>query len=218
VGALLLLVLAASPWWVPPTLSRLAFFRVRRVEVRGTRYIPPSDILDLLAVDTTASVWDPAEPLEARVRAHREVRAVRVRRRLPGTLVVTVVERAPIALVPAADGFRVYDAEGHALPIDLARTPVDAPILSLRDSSLLAFLGRLRGELPELYQRVSELRRVGREEVVVRLDSVPVRARPDLEPARLYEVIPVERDLARRGQRVEEIDLRFRDQVIARVQ
>jgi cell division protein FtsQ len=40
----------------------------------------------------------------------------------------------------------------------------------------------------------------------------------DLSAARLADLLPVERDLERRRARVAEIDLRFRDQVIARLQ
>jgi len=40
----------------------------------------------------------------------------------------------------------------------------------------------------------------------------------DVTPERLAEIFPVEADLARRQARVAELDLRFRDQVIARLQ
>ena len=40
----------------------------------------------------------------------------------------------------------------------------------------------------------------------------------DVTPARLLDLEPVQQDLARRRARVAEIDLRFRDQVIARLQ
>jgi len=44
-----------------------------------------------------------------------------------------------------------------------------------------------------------------------------VRAMSDVTPARLRDVEPVEQDLAMRRMRVAELDLRFRDQVIARL-
>jgi len=44
-----------------------------------------------------------------------------------------------------------------------------------------------------------------------------LRASPDVSVERFADLLPVERDLARRGVRVSEIDLRFRDQVIARL-
>jgi cell division protein FtsQ len=40
----------------------------------------------------------------------------------------------------------------------------------------------------------------------------------DVTVERLAEIGPVEEDLARRGLRAVEIDLRYRDQVIARLQ
>jgi hypothetical protein len=40
----------------------------------------------------------------------------------------------------------------------------------------------------------------------------------DVSIERLAEVVPVEEDLARKQLRVAEIDLRFKDQVIARLQ
>ena len=101
----------------PRAASELAFFRVRRVEIVGTQYIPPSDILRRLNVDTTHSVWDPAAPLEERLSHHPEIRAARVRRRLPGTLVVEIVESLPVALVPTASGLRAYDDRGMLLPV-----------------------------------------------------------------------------------------------------
>ena len=170
-GALLLLL--GSPFWGPVLLRQMDFFRVRKVEIVGARYVSASELLDRLHVDTTASVWDPTSPLARRVGAHPQVRSVVVRRKLPGTLVVEITERVPIALVPTADGFRAYDARGIALPLDLARTPVDAPVLAQRDLALLHLLAIVRSELPALYQRVSEVRAAGPDELVFQLTGVP---------------------------------------------
>jgi cell division protein FtsQ len=98
-------------------------------------------VLRRMRVDTLASVWDPARPLEARVAAHPLVRSVEVDRKLPGTLVVRLVEHAPVALVPSPSGFRVYDDRGVALPIDPAVVDVDAPILGRLDTLALRLLG-----------------------------------------------------------------------------
>ncbi|HYD54361.1 MAG TPA: FtsQ-type POTRA domain-containing protein [Gemmatimonadaceae bacterium] len=213
----LVLALASSPWWAPLALGQLAYFRLRRVEVRGAYYIAPSDILRRLSVDTSASVWQPLAPLTARVSRHPGLLSARVRRALPGTLVVSVVERQPVALVAGPTGFQAFDESGVALPIDLTRVPVDAPILRQRDTTLFRLIGRMRVEAPSLYRRLGEARRQGQDEVVLRLDSTVVRATTDVSPARLLELEPVEQDLATRRVRVAELDLRFRDQVIARL-
>jgi cell division protein FtsQ len=113
-------------------------------------------------------------------------------------------------------------------------------VVAGRDTSLLRLLAELRAAAPRLFARVSEARRVvrstgsgDRDEIELAVAVAPaltgadpsgprptlvIRAMSDLSAARLADLLPVERDLERRRARVAEIDLRFRDQVIARLQ
>jgi cell division protein FtsQ len=217
VVAIIVVLALGAPFWGPLLLRQLAFFRVRKVEIIGARYVSVGDVVERLHIDTTASVWDPTAPLAARLASHPQLHRVSVRRKLPGTLVVDIDENLPVALVPTNDGLRAYDARGTLLPIDLAHTPIDAPIVSRRDVALLALLGVLRNEAPTLYDRVSEIRLAGPDEVLFEFSGIPVRAMRDVSAARLAEIEPVQEDLARRGLHAAEIDLRYRDQVIARL-
>ena len=216
IGVLLLL---ASPIWGPGMLRRLAFFRVRQVEILGARYTAPGELLERLRVDTTRSVWDPLAPLEARVRAHPQVESVWVSRRLPGTLVVRVSERHPVALVNGPGGLRAVDARGVRLPLDPSRTPVDAPVVTAapRDTMVYHLLGTMQRDAPALYAKLSSIRAIGTDEMLLQIADLPVRAMTSVTLARLGDIEPVERDLARRQLRPLEIDLRYRDQVIARL-
>lgn len=209
--------LLLAPLWAPRLMRRMAFFRVRHVEVVGARYVDARDILARMRVDTLASVWDAPGPWEARIARHPLVRDVEVDRRLPGTLVVRLVEHVPVALVATPNGFRAYDARGVPLPIDPTAAAVDAPILSRPDSAMLRLLAAVRAQAPGLYARVSEVRRAGASELLLVLDSLPVRAPADVSLKRLADLELVENDLARRGLRPVELDLRYRDQVIARL-
>ena len=217
-AALVLPVVASSPWWTRAVAERMAFFRVRKVEIEGARYVDPAELLARLRVDTTSSVWAPVTPLERRVAEHPQLRHVRIERRLPGTLVVRVEEHLPVALAPGRGGLKAYDAVGRLLPLDPSRVTVDVPVVSAPDSAVLRLLGEVRVSDPALFARISEVRRTGRGEIVIALDRWPVRAMADLTAGRLAEISPVEDDLARRRARVAELDLRFRDQVIARLQ
>ena len=230
--AVVVAALVASPWWGPRALGRLSFFRVRKVQVEGVRYLPAQDVVNLLRVDSTASVWDDLEPYRRRVASHPQVATVEVARKLPGTLVVRVEENLPTALVPGPGGaLRAVDGRGRARPIDPSRVTVDLPVVVQRDAqgdtALLHLLAELRDDEPRLYGRIRAARRVGKEELALQLTVpdgaagggvLPVRAMADVTVARLAELYPVEQDLARRGLHVAEIDLRFRDQVIARLQ
>src|SRR5689334_15663240 len=111
-------VVGSSPWWGRAIARQLAFFRVRRVEILGVRYVPPSEVLARLRVDTTASVWDDPEPWRRRVAQHPQVRTVTITRKLPGTLLVRVDENVPVALISGPNGFSAYDERGTRLPLD----------------------------------------------------------------------------------------------------
>ena len=212
------IALFLAPLWSPPLLRRMRYFQVRRVEVYGTHYIQPDDILTRLHVDTTASVWDDPGPLEARVASHPEVRRVTIERKLPGTLVVRVSEKTPVAFVPAAGGLRATDADGQLLPIDPSKVAVDLPVLERLDTALVRLLADVRGANPALFDRISGARRPSPGEITFALPGLLVRADPRVTAARLADILPVEQDLARRHARVTELDLRYRDQVIARLQ
>lgn len=217
VGIVALLV-AGSPFWAPLFLRRIAYFHVRRIEIIGARYVAPGDILRRLRVDTTASVWDATEPLARRVAGDPEIARVEIHRKFPGTLVIEIAERVPVALVPANGGFRVYDARGIPLPIDPARVTVDAPVLMQRDTAVLRLLGAMQDRMPKMYAQVSTVRRVADDELVFQFPTQPVRAMKDVTLERLADIEPVEADLRHKQLRVSEIDLRYRDQIIARLQ
>ena len=216
IAAVAILLAITSPLWARPVLSRMEFFRVRRIEVRNARFTPPEEIRKRLGIDTTFSIWSDLEPLKKRVAEYKQVSGVRISRRFPSTLVVTVEEFQPVALVPAQSGLRAYDATGHGLPLDPSRTPVDLPVVERPDTALLRFLGQLQAVNRELFARVNVVRRLGRDDIELNLVTFSVRIRPDIGVERLAQISSVESELAGRQPRPREIDFRFRDQVIAR--
>ena len=216
IAAVALLFAITSPLWARPLLSRMDFFRVRRIEVRHARFTPPEEIRKRLGIDTTFSIWNDLEPLKQRVAAHKQVSGVRISRRFPSTLVVTVDEFQPVALVTARSGLQAYDATGRSLPLDPSRTPVDVPVMERPDTSLLRFLGQLQAVNRDLYARVNTVRRLGRDDIQLDLVRFSVRIRPDIGVERLAQISSVESALANRQAKPRELDFRFRDQVIAR--
>lgn len=218
IGAVGVLLLLVSPFWAPPLLTRMDFFRVRRVEVRDARFTPADDIRRRMRIDSTFSIWSDLGPLRDSVAKHPQLSEVRISRRFPSTLVVTVEEHQPVALVPGRNGLQAYDAGGRSLPLDPSRTPIDVPVVSRADTAIFRFLGQLQAAQRDIFARVNEVRREGRHELVLDLVTVSLRLRPDIGVERLSQVSSVESVLAVRKQRVRELDFRFRDQVIARFQ
>ena len=218
-AAFLGLVVAVSAlWWGPRILSHMSYFQIRHVEVSGQRYLPPREILSLLSVDTTTSIWTDLDSLTGRLTAHPSIRGARLERRLPGTLQVHVTENLPVAFVPVARGLGVLDEDGATLPIDPSRVDVDLPVVQRADTVLLSLLADLRDESPRFFHRISAARRNSRGDVELTLPSYSVLASTGVSAARVADIVPVENDLTRRGVRAAQLDLRFRGQVIARLQ
>jgi cell division protein FtsQ len=226
--------------------SRLEFFHLRSVSIEGTRYLSPEMIMERLALDTMRSVWDDTRPLADRLRLMSQVSEVEIKRRLPGTLVVKIRENVPVALAPSPRGLEPVDTSGTVLPLDPTRDDLDLPVVNQRDIAILSLLGAIRADDPALYNRISEVSRDGKAGLVFSLaplagsvsrvgDSIAngkrdsvftviparslrVRAPLGVSVARLADIFPVESDLVRRRASVAELDLRYRDQVIARLQ
>lgn len=209
----------------PRLLGTLDFFHVQTVQLEGARFLTPSVVIAALGADTTASVFDDPARFASKVESIPLVARARVRRRLPGTLVVTIVERIPVSLVATRDGFRGVDSAGTRLPIDPALAAFDAPVVlppsgprdTVADRRLFNLLGAIRARDPALFDAIEEARRVGPREWQLRTTRQLVRVTPEVTLARLADIFPVEQDLATRRIRAAELDLRYRNHVIARL-
>ncbi|HSU96875.1 MAG TPA: FtsQ-type POTRA domain-containing protein [Gemmatimonadaceae bacterium] len=217
-GIIVAAVVLTAPRWGRAAMHRMTYFHVRKLDIRGVRYLQPSDIVARLRVDTLRSIVDDITPLEARLKSHPQVADVHITRRFPGTLIVTVTENMPVALVPRGDGLQPYDSAGRALPIDPSSTNLDLPVVTAPDRGALRLMGELRAVDPRMFALISEVAPVGQDLVFTLNSSLRVRASAGVAPERFRDIFPVESDLARRNERAAELDIRYRDQVVARLE
>ncbi len=216
-AVVLVIAAACARWWGPLALSQLDYFHVRHIVIDGLRYAPREELVRSLGVDTMQSIWQATQPLAEKAETHPMIASAVVERQLPGTMVLHVVERIPVALVRGDAALRPVDLSGTVLPIDPAHTTVDAPIVQSADTVLLKLLDGLRVQAPSVYARVTEAERTKSGDVRVALGALVVRASAEVTVARFLDILPVEADLARNHLRAVELDLRFREQVIARL-
>jgi len=213
---------ALAIWLVAPSVfKRLAFFRVRQVEVVGVKNLDPDAVLAALRLAPKASVFDDTRLLADRVRSLAGVADAHVARRLPAALKVLVREVEPVALVPGAGGLVAVDAAGRPLPFDPARAAggggLDLPIAQVADSGIVQVLARIQAFDPVLFQDIDAARRFGaRGDVLLELGSHRVLLARDAGPEVVQAVVLVARDLAAKARRYSELDARYAGQVVVR--
>jgi len=194
VPGLVVLVLAVAALTGVIVLKHHPRFAVTRVVLEGvpeSRRAEGEELTDgflgqpLLFVDLDAAV--------AELSRRPWVAAAAARRLVPGTLVVSVVSRAPVALARRADGLWTVDRNGNALGPYAGRAisaADDFVVLEGDDERIragAAFLGALKAEDPALVTRLSDVALTDRGLVVTdRVARVRLLFAPDAaEPGRI---------------------------------
>ena len=208
-------------WMMAPlALRRLAFFRVRQVELVGIRYLDADQVLAALQLSPRASVFDDTNELADRLRALDGVADVAVTRRPPASLKVVVREMEPVALVANARGaLNVVGADARPLPFELVS--LDLPVVQTGDkgdSGVVAVLARIQAVDPALFQTIDAARLTDAQSggVVLELGTHRVLLSSDAGPEVIQSVVLVARDLAAKGRPYAELDARYAGQVVVR--
>ncbi|MBI3458634.1 MAG: FtsQ-type POTRA domain-containing protein [Candidatus Rokubacteria bacterium] len=206
---------------------------VRQVEVVGARRVPEAVVLAAAAIAPDANLLAlDVEGIVDRVEALPDVHRARVVRELPSRVTVVIEERAPYALVNGGDAagrLLWVDVDGYLAGRDPHPAPPSLPILSGverpadgpdhpvgdRLHAGLALLravqrvgGRVAGRISEI-----DLARPGGP-VLYTIDGIEVWVGSEGWDERLARLDGVLGELDDRGERVESVDLRFRDLVV----
>ena len=209
-------VVVGLAWYAGPRLlRRLEFFRIRRVEIAGLQYLPPSTVLAALDLDSKASVFDDVTTAERRVRALGGIQSAELRRRLPGVLEIRIEEALPVALSPTPKGMALLDSSGTVLPFDPAVSAPDLPVAVRADRVVARVLASVQSHDALLFARIRSAWRV-QDDVVLDLDGRRLWFGPAATGEDIRAVMAVAQDLARQGRTYRELDGRFAGQVIVR--
>lgn len=164
---------AALPWAVAGGVAALAglvawvilgtgFFGLREVRVVGAELATPVEVREAAAVpDGTPLARVDLSELARRIGTLPAVERATVSRDWPGTLLVRVVERTPVAVVPQGERFAVIDRSGMvfrmvpqqpgSLPVArVARPGPDDPGTRAALDVLAALTPQLRGQLVDV--------------------------------------------------------------------
>jgi cell division protein FtsQ len=195
-------------------------FAVGEVWVVGRNETPRGDLIAAIAVATGDPILDvDLAALRDRVRDLPWVREASVRRVLPGTLIVEVRERAPLARWQHQGEFALIDETGEVLSRDGLARFTDLPVVVGVDAPphAAALLTLLRAD-SALFERVRAAVRFGGRRWNVHLEGDVVVRLPEIDAAAAWlRLASYQRQHRVLDQNVQVLDLRFPDQVIVRL-
>ncbi|MEO9324662.1 FtsQ-type POTRA domain-containing protein [Nocardioides sp. C4-1] len=168
--ALLLVVLVGGGTYAVYFSDTLS---VQDVEVSGTDTVQTSEIERVAAVPlggplATADLV----AVERRVGALASVRSVEVTRKWPHSVLITVQEREPVAVVQRGDTYRTVDVEGVAFG-SFKRAPTDLPRIEAPTSTTVTDPDAV-GEAVTVLAALPD-------EVAVRVDHLVLRSADEIE-------------------------------------
>jgi POTRA domain, FtsQ-type len=97
-------------------ISRSSLLHLRHLEVVGTTSLTRAEVVRLAGLSSSTNVlWFDPGAVERRLESDPWVATATVARRLPATIRISVVERAPVAMIRDGRGFTVVATDGVVL-------------------------------------------------------------------------------------------------------
>jgi len=227
------LCLAAAIWQGAPTLWRTLkghpYFRVTTVDVAGNLRLSRADILQSAGIAEGMSIWD-AVPHTTRMQIEQNawVERASVRREFPSRISIRVRERRPLAIA-RLDGLQYVDRHGRILgPLrdDDSRDFVIITGLQQNESDGFTAVGLHRAaRLLRLCERVACFEALSEVHVARRRGITVYPARPPVAVTlgwggwreKLVRSARVFALWEGQAERLEAVDVSFRDQVVVRL-
>jgi cell division protein FtsQ len=207
-------------------LAADAGFRVQKIEIFGADTTPLPIIREALGLaEGDPSLGFSLTAAATRIEALGPVQTAIVQRALPGTIIVTVTERAPYAIWQTSDAngaakFVLIDKSGSVIadqdaaaakrrnPALLLLVGADAP------QNAAALMAELQAQKPVLARVVAAERIDGLRWNLTLKDQTVVKLPADNEQAALAQLAFLQNSMALLDRPVESIDLRMRNRLV----
>jgi cell division protein FtsQ len=225
--ALLLTVLFWSKERTTAVLQDIAGIRLEKVNVEGNRFLSEEEVVKAAALPAGENMFRlDLEKAGENIKALSWVERVFIERRLPRSVLVSIKERQPVALLDNGLLFGL-DVQGRVLPASNELMREDLPLVSgvsfpvesvgttLAAQAVrpaLDFLDFLKKQDAAMAQDVSEINLSEADSLKVTfIDGVQVLFTPPVSETELKRMALVLADLNQKGKRAGTVDFRYRD-------
>jgi cell division protein FtsQ len=172
----LLLFVSTGFWYVVPRvwdfLKKQEKFRLEQIEFANCEHLDQNELRALLPeLKGTNLFVIELKQLEKALQQHLWIEGVCIERQLPHKLVISIIEREPVALINTKPLLAV-DKSGLLLPLKNWQGVLDLPLIrhsrkgrltqgstldSETETQALHHLERMRRQIPEVWQLISEM-------------------------------------------------------------
>lgn len=203
-------------------------FAIVEVRVEGARRLAAEALADESGVALGSNLFRlDLDATALRLAADAWVAEARVARRLPGTVVIRVVEREPVALLPLGE-WHALDPDGHLMPVAALRERLELPLVSgcfiggSLDADALRRAGRFLRDVAAdsdfLLRDVSEVdvKDPGNLTIYTVRSGTAVRLGDGNYAEKIERLLLVLQDLSGRDRVPLSIDLRYRGQAVVK--
>ncbi|QWR76838.1 cell division protein FtsQ/DivIB [Candidatus Magnetomonas plexicatena] len=209
-------------------LSGLGLFKLAKAEslmiknlyIEGNTHIEDSDVSRLLDVNGQSIVTADMDKLSRRLFISPWVKKVYMRKELPNSLAIRIVEKVPVAAALDKDVIYLVDENGIKLQ-RLGRKPEELPVIKITGSNKKAYLEAIKLSLaisknPKMRGMVEEIDGTKPEDISIRINGVPVYVGFGDFDRKLTSYISLKDEIVKRNIPVDYIDLRFSHRLIVK--
>lgn len=202
------------------------YFTVREVLIQGNRNVSEDEVVAMLEVGahTNMAFYSLADA-QQRLMGEPWVLEAKLKKQLPGTLIVTLKETEPVAVLSDAAGAFLVDASGRRLEQLTQEGETFLPVIrstgvvlggGLEQALDLAKVINATGISARVGQvEISGLER-GPQHLALTVQGVTVRIGSGQYKEKLTRFFEVREEIERRGIPVDYVDLRFEDRVVVK--
>lgn len=196
------------------------FLRVKHLYLEGNNHLTNVEILRLLNVKGKNMLIMNSELLSRRLLASPWTKSIMLRKELPGTLIIKIREKDPMAILKKGDGLYYLDDKGVLLDkiekngtvlpvITLDNSNKDALEEALKLSDALSKNGQTRG-------KAVEIQGTRPEDIAMRINNTLVLMGFGEYDQKIASYLSLKDEIVRRSIPVEYIDVRFANRLIVK--
>ena len=215
----LLFILLTFVFFVTFSVFNLPYFYVKNVEIKGNVRLSSSEILEKIPSPFYNSIFKVSlKKISGEILSKLPVKKVKVKRKLPSTVIIEIEERFPYACVERKDGIWEVDEEGVILNRlkDTKGFPLICEIDPVRDKKLLLEAIKVIKTLHLVNLNTKKITFEKEKGIVVELEKglhLILGTNPNY---RYFFYLPyIFEDAKRRKEQFSFLDLRFEGQIIA---